>query len=159
MKKFAKLPLILALAYFIISIPLSNDTVYADEPLHENNTTTLVATADSQEELIGTDFITITPSPFRSISQNYTNTQILSKNAVREIFHNLNNLDKAVPLLSTFIGFRHPITEAILGLSGFQNPNFRNAITKAYYQGKRVKIVMKSAAAMSLRQIDYYVIN
>ncbi len=66
MKKFAKLPLILALAYFIISIPLSNDTVYADEPLHENNTTTLVATTDSQEELIGTDFITITPSPFRS---------------------------------------------------------------------------------------------
>lgn len=160
MKKIysAKLPLILTLMCFIF-IFSNTTTAYADNYTQENNTTTDTTVSEVQEELIGTDFVTITTTPFRSASQNYTHTQILSKNAVREIFKNLNNLDKAVPILSTFIGIRHPITGAILGLSGFQNQNLRNAITKAYYQGKRVKIVMRPAAAMSLRQIDYYVIN
>lgn len=44
--------------------------------------TTDTTIIEAQEELIGTDFVTITTTPFRSASQNYTHTQILSKNAL-----------------------------------------------------------------------------
>lgn len=37
--------------------------------------------------------------------------------------------------------------------------NFRNAITRAYHQGKRVKIVTEYRGSMSLNRNYYYVVN
>lgn len=68
-------------------------------------------------------------------------------------------LNLASSILGGIIGAKNPILGTVIGLGGFQNPNFKNAITQAYYQGKRVKIVYKSGASMSLNTVSYYVIN
>lgn len=52
-----------------------------------------------------------------------------------------------------------PKTGNTMSLSMYQNPSYRKAITKAYHQGKRVKIVYKSGSTMSERKAYYYVIN
>lgn len=59
---------------------------------------------------------------------------------MRQIYSNLNAIDKGSYILGTLVGLKNPILGAVIGAGGFQNPNFRSAITKAYHQGKRVKL-------------------
>lgn len=107
-----------------------------------NQAITIASSIDisSTETLVGVDIL---PRTERSVA--YTSSQILSKSDIRQIFNNINNVN----LASSILG----------GIIGAKNPNFKNAITQAYYQGKRVKIVYKSGASMSLNTVSYYVIN
>ncbi|WP_438774472.1 hypothetical protein [Enterococcus sp. DIV0755b] len=61
--------------------------------------------------------------------------------------------------MGTLVGLKNPILGAVIGAGGFQNSNFRSAITKAYHQGKRVKIVTEYGSSMSLNKTYYYVVN
>lgn len=86
-------------------------------------------------------------------ARTYTNTQILSRKDVRELYHNLNMVNNAWTWGGALAGFKHTIIGMIMTASGNQNPAYREAITKAYYQNKRVKIVMKSGSSMSLNKV------
>lgn len=121
-----------------------------------NQAITIASSMDisSTETLVGVDIL---PRTERSVA--YTSSQILSKSDVRQIFNNINNVNLASSILGGIIGAKNPILGTVIGLGGFQNPNFKNAITQAYYQGKRVKIVYKSGASMSLNTVSYYFIN
>ena len=121
-----------------------------------NQAITIASSMDisSTETLVGVDIL---PRTERSVA--YTSSQILSKSDVRQIFNNINNVNLTSSILGGIIGAKNPILGTVIGLGGFQNPNFKNAITQAYYQGKRVKIVYKSGASMSLNTVSYYVIN
>lgn len=117
---------------------------------------------ETEGELIGIDIFSNSKENdiviFRT-SAVPTTTQYLSHSAVRQIYSNFNAIDKGSYILGTLIGFKNPIIGAIIGAGGFQNPNFRDAITKAYHQGKRVKIVTEYGASMSLNRTYYYVVN
>lgn len=112
-------------------------------------------------ELIGIDICSKSENNttlFRAAS-TLTTTQYLSHNAVKEIYSNFNAIDKGSYILETIIGFKNPVLGAVIGAGGFQNPNLRNAITRAYHQGKRVKIVTEYRGSMSLNRNYYYVVN
>lgn len=118
-------------------------------------------TISNEGELVGIDVFSRSEagnvSPFRAAAP--TTTQYLSHSAVRQIYSNLNAIDKGSYILGTLVGIKNPILGAVIGAGGFQNPNFRSAITKAYHQGKRVKIVTEYGSSMSLNKTYYYVVN
>lgn len=160
-----KLPLIVVLMSMLVLMLVNTLTVSSNTDVQNEITSGEVGSLPSEvssvsdEELVGVDYIQIPVTPFRAIVKDYTSTQILSRNDVKLLFKNMNNVNNASALLGGILGYNHPILGAVVGLGSFQNPSLRNAITKAYYQNKRLKIVMKSGAAMSLRKVYYYVIN
>ncbi|MGX7776071.1 hypothetical protein ACVV62_02935 [Streptococcus pluranimalium] len=117
-------------------------------------------TIQDEGELIGIDIHSKSESNisfFRAARPK--TTHYLSHSAVRQIYSNFNAIDKGSYILGTLVGFYNPVYGAVIGAGGFQNPNLRNAITKAYHQGKRVKIVTEYGASMSLNKTYYYVVN
>ena len=133
---------------------------------HEQSTQSInsenMLAPSSDEELIGIDIIDFTNMENSSggcLAFGPTSSFYLSYSSVEQIFKNLNNISGLTNILGTFLGLKNPILGIIVGYSGNQNPNFRNAITKAYYQGKRVKIVTEYGASMSLNKVYYYVVN
>lgn len=151
----------------VLAESLTN-TEIAKNILVENGYSNLEAERDlkgmiiqDEGELIGIDICSKSENNttlFRAASIP-TTTQYLSHNAVKDIYSNFNAIDKGSYILGTIIGFKNPVLGAIIGAGGFQNPNFRNAITRAYHQGKRVKIVTEYRGSMSLNRNYYYVVN
>lgn len=115
----------------------------------------------SEGTLVGIDVLAPSEpkinSPFRAAP--LTSTQYLSHDQVKVIFDNLNMVGDGSTLLGTLFGLYNPVLGAVIGLGGMQNRNLRNAITQAYYQGKRVKIVTEFGASSSLNKVYYYVVN
>ncbi|PAK98305.1 hypothetical protein B8W86_05175 [Lactobacillus kefiranofaciens] len=49
------------------------------------------------------------------------------------LFIGFHNVNKATSIIEKIVGAFFPKTGADIGLSMYQNPSFRNAITKAYH--------------------------
>lgn len=117
-------------------------------------------TVQSEGELVAIDICSSSErnaAQFKALPK--TSVQYLSHSAVKQIYSNFNAIDNGSYILGTLIGIKNPILGAIISAGGFQNPNLRKAITKAYYQGKRVKIVTEYGASMSLNKTYYYVVD
>lgn len=115
----------------------------------------------SEGTLVGIDLLD-SPEPYFGSplrAAPLTSTQILSRDQVKVIFNNLNRVGTGANWLGAVIGLKNPVLGFIISQGGMQNPNLRNAITQAYYQGKRVKIVTVYGASMSLNVVHYYVID
>lgn len=151
----------------VLAASLTN-TEIAKNVLIENGYSNLEAEEDlegmiiqDEGELIGIDIYSKSENNttfFRAASTPKT-THYLSHSAVKQIYSNFNAIDKGSYILGTLIGFKNPVLGAVIGAGGFQNPNLRKAITKAYHQGKRVKIVTEYGASMSLNKTYYYVVK
>lgn len=154
---------------YISADSLNNNTEIAKNILIQDGYSELEATKDLQSmaiqnegELIGIDIFSKSEQnipQFRAARQKRTYTYYLNRKTVKTIFSNFNAVDKGSYILGILIGYKNPILGAIIGAGGFQNPNLRNAITKAYYQGKRVKVVTEYGISMSLDKTYYYVVN
>ncbi len=165
---FAAFVLLLSSTGFAFAAEPNNNTDKAKDLLVEQGYTEEEAfqflenmTISSEGTLVGIDLLNPPESKSTSLfrAAPLTSTQILTHEQVRVIFNNLNLVGTGSTWLGIAVGLKYPILGAVIGVGGLQNSNLRNAITQAYYQGKRVKIVPVYGSSMSLNEVHYYVID
>lgn len=94
--------------------------------------------------------------------KTYINTQILSRKAVRSIYHSINRTNRYTDIAIALTRYLPKYWKALaipLILSKHGNSGFRRAIRKAYRRHKRVKIVMISGSTMTEDRAYYHVIK
>lgn len=93
--------------------------------------------------------------------KKYTRTYYLSKSQVVTVRKNIKRNASISSIVSTALGLTtaNPVFGIIVGAAPLGNPRFRDAIERAYYQKKRLKIVYNYNGSMSLNTVYYYVVN
>ena len=82
------------------------------------------------------------------LAESLTNTEIAKNILIENGYSNFNAINKGSYILGTLLSITNLVLDAVIGAGGLQDPNLRNSITKAYHQGKRVKIVTEYGTSM-----------